>query len=69
MTQRFNLYLPDDLSELLESVAELRQTSKGEVVAKSLLLYAASLRGRREGFAVGLVDPKTMRLVREFVGL
>lgn len=69
MTYQYKMTLSDDLGELLHSIADERQLSMGEVVARALQLYAASLRGRKEGLAVGLVDVKTLELKREFVGL
>ncbi|MET3518130.1 putative transcriptional regulator [Pseudacidovorax sp. 1753] len=69
MAQRFNVVLSDDLSKQLEELAKERETTKGDVVARALQLYAAAFKGRKEGLAVGVADPKTLELKREFVGL
>jgi len=69
MSQRFNVVLPDDISSELEQLASERETSKGEVVARALQLYAAAFKGRKQGLAVGLADPTTRELKTEFVGL
>lgn len=69
MAQRFNVVLPDDVSKELEQLASERETTKGDVMARALQLYAAAFRGHKDGLAVGLADPKTLKLEREFVGL
>lgn len=69
MAQRFNVVLPEETSRLLEEVAQERETTKGDVVARALELYAAAFKGRKEGWAVGLANPKTLKLEKEFVGL
>ncbi len=69
MAQRFNVVLPDEVSKQLEELAEERETTKGDVVVRALQVYAAALRGRKEGLAVGVADPRTLELKREFVGL
>ena len=69
MAQRFNVVLPNETSKLLEEVAQERETTKGDVVARALELYAAAFKGRKQGLAVGLANPKTLKLEKEFVGL
>lgn len=69
MAQRFNVVLSDDLSRQLDELAKERETTKGDVLARALQLYAVAFKGRREGLAVGLADPKSLQLQREFVGL
>ena len=69
MSQRFNVVLPDDVSKQLEQLALARETTKADIMARALELYAAAFKGRKDGLAVGLADPTTLQLQREFVGL
>jgi predicted transcriptional regulator len=69
MSQRFNVVLPDDVSKQLEQLAIARETTKADIMARALELYAAAFKGRKDGLAVGLADPATLQLQREFVGL
>jgi len=69
MSQRHNVILPDDISKDLEQLASEREATKGEIVARAIKLYVAASRGRKEGFAVGLANPTTLELKKEFVGL
>lgn len=69
MSQRFNVILPDDVSKQLEQLAIARETTKADIMARALELYAAAFKGRKDGLAVGLADPTTLQLQREFVGL
>jgi predicted transcriptional regulator len=69
MSQRHNIVLPDDISKVLEQLSVERDTTKGEVMATALKLYAAAFAGRKRGLAVGLADPQTRQLQTEFIGL
>lgn len=53
----------------LEQLSVERDTTKSEVMATALKLYAAAFAGRKRGMAVGLADPQTRQLQTEFIGL
>jgi metal-responsive CopG/Arc/MetJ family transcriptional regulator len=69
MAARFNLVLSDDLNKELDRVVDQSETSKSEILRKALQLYLAARQGKEQGMKIGLVDPKTLNLKTEIVGL
>jgi len=69
MSVRFNLVLSDDLNKAIDKEIAASETTKSDVMRKSLQLYLAAREGNRRGLKVGLVEPDTNQLYQEFIGL
>jgi len=69
MSKRFNVVLSDELIDAIDQIAEKTETSKSDILRKSLQLYLTAQEGRREGLKLGLVDPGTKLLKTEIIGL
>ena len=69
MTARLNVALSDDLNREIDLVANDSQATKAEIFRKALQLYLAARKGQKEGYKLGLVDPKTDQLRTEIIGL
>ena len=69
MSVRFNVVLSDDLNREIEQVMGESETTKSEILRKSLQLYLAARDGSRRGLKLGLVEPITEKLQTEIVGL
>jgi len=69
MSVRFNLVLSDDLNKAIDKEIAASETTKSDVMRKSLQLYLAARESNRRGLKIGLVEPKTNQLYQEFIGL
>jgi predicted transcriptional regulator len=69
MSKRFNVVLSDELIDAIDQIAEKTETSKSDILRKSLQLYLAAKEGSQEGLKLGLVDPGTKMLKTEIIGL
>jgi predicted transcriptional regulator len=69
MSKRFNVVLSDELIDAIDQIAEKTETSKSDILRKSLQLYLTAKEGSSEGLKLGLVDPRTKMLKTEIIGL
>ena len=67
---RFSVSFSDQLNEAIDVVACESHTNKNEIIKKALTMYLEAKKGQQEeGLKIGLADPKTNELKREFIGL
>ena len=69
MSSRFNIALSDDLAREIARAAEEAETSQSEIFRKALQLFLAARDGRARGLKFGLVNPETMKLETEVIGI
>ncbi len=69
MSVRLNLVLSDDLNREIEKLVSESETSKSEIIRKSLQLYLAAQDGKQRGLKLGLVEPQSQKMQTEFIGL
>lgn len=69
MSARFNVALSDDLAREIARAAEEAETTQSEIFRKALQLFLAARDGRARGLKFGLVNPDTMKLETEVVGI
>lgn len=66
---RMNLEISPELFETLETLADRSGTTLSVVFRKAIELIRIAADAKRHGQAVGVVDRKSKRLVREIVGV
>lgn len=69
MSSRFNIALSDDLAREIARAAEEAETTQSEIFRKALQLFLAARDGRSRGLKFGLVNPETMKLETEVIGI
>lgn len=69
MSVRLTVVFSDELIEAIDRVVKEDSSSRSEVLRKSLQLYLTAYGASRQGFKIGLVEPKTGALHTEVVGL
>jgi predicted transcriptional regulator len=69
MSVRFNLVMSDDLNNAIDKAAEETETNKSVILRKALQMYLAARDGHQRGLKVGLVEPETLKMQTEFIGL
>jgi predicted transcriptional regulator len=69
MSVRFNVVLSDDLNREIDKAADETETNKSDILRKALQLFLAAREGKQRGLKLGLVEPKSEKLLTEIVGL
>ena len=69
MSVRFNVVLSDDLNREIDKAADETETNKSDILRKALQLFLAAREGKLRGLKLGLVEPKSEKLLTEIVGL
>ena len=65
---RMNFELSDELSRLLQEMADENQSSKSVILRKAIVLMMAAQEAKREGFKFGVAERGT-QLRTEIIGL
>lgn len=66
---RLSLDVSPEVFETIEDLAKTSHTTKSAVLRKAIELIRIASDAKRHGQAVGIVDRKNKRLVREIVGV
>lgn len=66
---RLSLKLPSEVNERLEEIASELCVTKTELLRRALLLLDVAHSSKKDRKSIGIFDPETKQLEKEFIGI